>query len=128
MRRTRLSLYYLAGYLVPSGVLLFFAPAFTTNLLLSNQAYDEPPLRLAGLVLIALSVFIVQLIRHHVEVMYTTTLVVRAVLSLGLLYLLVSTGNPFFGVILVVVLIGVALTGASYLVDRREAMSAVAPA
>jgi uncharacterized protein YjeT (DUF2065 family) len=128
MRRTRLSLYYLAGYLVPSGVLLFFAPAFTTNLLLSNEAYDEPPLRLAGLVLIALSVFIVQLIRHHVEVMYTTTLVVRAVLSLGLLYLLVSTGNPFFGVILVVVLIGVALTGASYLVDRREAVSAATPA
>ena len=128
MRRTRLSLYYLAGYLVPSGVLLFFVPAFTTNLLLSNHAYDEPPLRLAGVVLIALSVFIVQLIRHHVEVMYTTTLVVRAVLSLGLLYLLVSTGNPFFGVILVVVLIGVALTGASYLVDRREAVSAATPA
>jgi hypothetical protein len=128
MRRTRLSLYYLAGYLVPSGVLLLVAPTFTTNLLLSNQAYDEPPLRLAGLVLIALSVFIVQLIRHHVEVMYTTTLVVRAVLSLGLLWLLVSTGNPFFGVILVVVLIGVALTGASYLVDRREAMASPAPA
>jgi uncharacterized protein YjeT (DUF2065 family) len=126
MRRTRLSLYYLAGYLVPSGVLLFFAPTFTTNLLLSNQTYDEPPLRLAGLVLIALSVFIIQLIRHHVEVMYTTTLVVRAILSLGLLWLLVSTGNPFFGVILVVVLIGVALTGASYLVDRREATSLVA--
>jgi hypothetical protein len=43
-------------------------------------------------------VFIVQLIRLRVEVMYTTTLIVRSILSLGLLWLAVSTGNPFFAV------------------------------
>jgi uncharacterized protein YjeT (DUF2065 family) len=122
MRRTHLSLYYLIGYVVPSGLLLFFAPTFTTQLLLSNQTYDEPALRLAGLVLLALGVFIIQLVRHHVEVMYTTTLVVRSMLSFGLLYLFVSTGNPFFGVVLATVLFGVALTGTSYLLDRRDAM------
>jgi uncharacterized protein YjeT (DUF2065 family) len=128
MRRTHLSLYYLAAYVVPSGVLLLVAPTFITGLLLSNVTYDEPPVRLAGLVLIALGVFIVQLIRHHVEVMYTTTLVVRSILSFGLLWLFLSTGNPFFAVILVVVLIGVALTGASYVLDRREALSSIAAA
>lgn len=121
MRRTYLSLYYLVGYLFPAGLLLFLIPTFATQLLLSNVTYDEPPLRLAGLVLIALGILILQIIRHRIEVLYTTTLVVRAVLSLGLLSLLVSTGNPFFGVVLVIVLIGVALTGASYLVDRRDA-------
>jgi len=88
--------------------------------------YDEPPLRLAGLVLIALGILIVQIIRHSVEALYTTTLAVRSALSLGLLALLISTGNPFFGVVLIVVLIGVALTGASYLVDRREASAQLA--
>jgi uncharacterized protein YjeT (DUF2065 family) len=126
MRRTHLSLYYLAGYVLPAGVLLVFVPTFATTLLLSNVTYDEPPLRLAGLVLIALGILIVKIIRHSVEALYTTTLAVRSVLSLGLLALLITTGNPFFGVVLIVVLIGVALTGASYLVDRREASAQLA--
>jgi uncharacterized protein YjeT (DUF2065 family) len=120
MRRTHLSLFYLAGYLVPAGLLLILVPTFATQLLLSNQTYDEPPLRLAGIVLLALGLIVVQIIRHDVEVLYPTTLGVRGMISLGLLYLLVSTGNPFFGVVLVVVLIGVALTGTSYLLDRRD--------
>ena len=124
MRRTHLSLYYLAGYILPAGLLLLTAPAFATKLLLSNHTYEDAPLRLAGLVLTALGMLIVQIIRHRVEVLYTTTLVVRTFLSLGLLWLLVTTGDPFFGVALVVVLIGIALTGASYLVDRREAARA----
>jgi len=128
MRRTHLSLYYLVGYLFPAGLLLFLVPTTPTTLLLSNQTYDEPPLRLAGLVLIALGILIAQIIRHDVEVLYLTTVGVRSVLSFGLLAMFIATGNPFFAVVLVVVLIGVALTGASYLVDRREdaAVSATA--
>ncbi len=122
LRRTHLSLYYLAGYVIPSGLLLFLAPTFTTQLLLSNQTYDEAALRLAGLALLALGVFVVQIIRHNVEELYTTTLVVRSMLSFGLLWLFVSTGNPFFAVVLAVVLIGVALTGTCYLLDRRDAL------
>ena len=118
MRRTHLSLYYLAGYVIPSGLLLLFAPTFATRLLQSNHTYEEAALRLAGLVLIALGILIVQIIRHHVD---TTTLVVRSILSFGLLALFVTTGDPFFAVVLLVVLIGVALTGTSYLLDRREA-------
>jgi uncharacterized protein YjeT (DUF2065 family) len=129
MRRTHLSLYYLVGYILPAGVLLLTVPDFATKLLQSNQTYDEPALRLAGLVLVALGLLVTQIVRLHIEALYTTTLAVRGVLSLGLLYLLVSTGNPFFGVVLVIVLIGVALTGASYLLDRRDASTrAAAPA
>jgi uncharacterized protein YjeT (DUF2065 family) len=128
LRRTHLSLYYLAGYVIPAGLLLFLAPTFATKLLLSNQTYDEAALRLAGLVLLALGVLIVQIIRHHVEVLYTTTLVVRSMLSVGLLSLFVSTGNPFFGVVLAVVLFGVLLTGTSYVLDRRDAATRTATA
>jgi uncharacterized protein YjeT (DUF2065 family) len=124
MHRTHLSLYYLAGYLVPAGALLLFVPDFATKLLLSNRDYDDAPFRLAGLVLLALGIVIVQIIRHRVEALYATTLAVRAVISAGLLWLFVRTGDPFFAVILVVVLIGVALTGTSYILDRRRATSA----
>ncbi len=128
MRRTHLSLYYLAGYVIPSGLLLLFVPTFATKLLQSNHTYEEAALRLAGLVLLALGILIVQIIRHHVEVLYTTTLVVRSVLSFGLLALFLTTGDPFFAVVLAVVLFGVALTGTSYYLDRREATTSAGPA
>ena len=124
MHRTHLSLYYLAGYLLPAGALLLFVPDFATKLLLSNRDYDDAPFRLAGLVLLALGIVIVQIIRHRVEALYATTLAVRAVISAGLLWLFVMTRDPFFAVILVVVLFGVALTGTSYILDRRRGTSA----
>ena len=41
MRRTNLSLYYLAGYLVPAGLFLLFIPEFATKPLLSNRTYGD---------------------------------------------------------------------------------------
>ena len=121
MRRTNLSLYYLAGYLIPAGLLLLFVPEFATKLLLSNRTYDYAPFHLAGVLLLVIGILIAQIIRHRLEQLYTTTLVARALISATLLWLFLSTGDPFFAVVLVIVLIGVALTGASYYLDRRAA-------
>jgi hypothetical protein len=118
--RTNLSLYYLAGYLLPAGALLLFVPEWATKLLLSNHTYDYAPFRLVGVLLFVIGILIVQIIRHRLEMLYTTTLLARALISATLLWLFIATGDPFFAVILVVVLIGVALTGASYLLDRRS--------
>lgn len=120
MHRTYWSLYYLAGYAIPSGLMLLLAPDLATRLLQSNVVYDEAPLRLAGLALLALGMFVVQMIRHRVEVLYSTTLAVRSVLSVALLALFVSTGNPFFAVVLAIVLVGFVLTGIAYTLDRRD--------
>jgi uncharacterized membrane protein YoaK (UPF0700 family) len=119
VRRTNLSLYYLAGYLVPAGLLLLFVPEWATKLLLSNRTYDYAPFHLVGVLLLVIGILIVQIIRHRLEALYPTTLLARALISATLLWLFLSTGDPFFAVILVVVLIGVALTGASYYLDRR---------
>jgi hypothetical protein len=119
LRRTNLSLYYLAGYLVPAGLLLIFVPEFATKLLLSNRTYDYAPFHLAGVLLLVIGILIVQIIRHRLEQLYTTTLVARALISATLLWLFLTTGDPFFAVVLVIVLIGVALTGASYYLDRQ---------
>jgi hypothetical protein len=120
VRRTNLSLFYLAGYLIPAGLLLLFVPEFATKLLLSNRTYDYAPFHLAGVLLLVIGILIVQIIRHRLAQLYTTTLVARTLISATLLWLFLSTGDPFFGVVLVIVLVGVALTGTSYLLDRRE--------
>src|SRR5258706_1751301 len=95
MRRTNLSLYYLAGYLVPAGLLLLLVPDFATKLLLSNRTYDDAPFRLAGTVLLALGILIVQIIRYNLEVLYTTTVAVRLLISASLLWLFTRTNDPF---------------------------------
>ena len=124
MNRTHLSLYYLAGYLLPAGTLLLLAPDFATKLLLSNRTYDDAPFRLAGVLLIGLGILVVQMIRYKLEVLYPTTVVIRLLISGTLIALYLRTSDPFFLVVLLVVVIGIALTATSYVLDRRTAVRA----
>jgi hypothetical protein len=123
LRRTHLSLYYLAGYLLFAGVLLIATGQFATRLLLSNAEYGDALPRLLGVVLLALGILIVQIIRHRLEVLYTTTLAVRALILAVLAGLYVYTRDPFFLVLIGIVGLGVVLTGGSYLLDRRKTQS-----
>jgi hypothetical protein len=119
MRRTHLSLYYLAGYLVVAGVALIATGQLAMRLLLSNGEYGDALPRLLGVVLLALGILIAQIIRHRLEVLYSTTLVVRGLILTVLAGLFVATRDPFFLVLIGIVGLGVLLTGASYLLDRR---------
>jgi uncharacterized protein YjeT (DUF2065 family) len=121
VNRTHLSLYYLAGYLIPAGTLLLLVPDFATKLLLSNRTYDDAPFRLAGVLLIGLGILVVQMIRHRLEVLYPTTIVIRLLISATLIWLYVRTSDPFFLVVLLVVVIGIGLTAASFVLDRKRA-------
>ena len=121
MRRTHLSLYYLAGYLLPAGALLLFVPEFATKLLLSNRDYDYAPFRLVGVLLIGLGIIIVQIIRYRLDVLYPTTVVVRLLISATLIGLYAETKDPFFLVVLAVVVVGIVLTATSFVLDRRSA-------
>ena len=120
MRRTYLSLYYLIGYLIPAGLALFVAPTFTLKLLLSNGSYGEVMPRLLGLVLLALGIVVVQIVRLQAERLYSATLFARSVILAGLLIIYPSSGDPLFLSLLLIVGLGFALTGVSYLLDRRE--------
>jgi uncharacterized protein YjeT (DUF2065 family) len=124
MKRTHLSLYYLAGYLLPAGTLLLLVPDVATKLLLSNRTYDDAPFRLAGVLLIGLGILVVQMIRHRLEVLYPTTIVVRLLISATLIWLFLRTNDPFFLVVLAVVVFGIGLTAMSYVLDRRRAVLA----
>jgi hypothetical protein len=118
MHRTRLSLFYLASYLTVAGLALLLVPSFALQLLLSNGDYGEVFPRLAGMLLLGLAVLITQIIRHRIEVLYPTTLIVRLFFLVVLAYLFLSSSDPFFLVVFGIVLLGVVFTGYSYLTER----------
>jgi uncharacterized protein YjeT (DUF2065 family) len=119
MRKTRLSLYYLAAYLLGAGIALIFAPSLALRLLFASGNYGDVMPRLLGVVLLALGIVIVQIIRHQLEVLYPTTLIVRVFIVAVLAGLLIYSRDPLFISLLVVVGLGMVLTSASYLSDRR---------
>ncbi len=124
MKKTRLSLVYVAGYLIFAGALLIAAPQTSLTLLQSSGHYGDVLPRLLGIVLLALGIVIAQIIRLRAEVLYGTTIVVRLGILVGLGALYAFSLDPLFLVLLGVVGFGVVLTGTSFLLDRRRAASA----
>ncbi len=120
MHRTRLSLFYLVGYLFPTGVMLTFAPDLTFKLLFATGSYGDVIPRLAGGLIFALGILVAQIIRYRIEALYSTTVAVRFVL-LGILgWLYTRTGDPFFLAVMGVVGVGVLLTGGALLLAMRQ--------
>jgi hypothetical protein len=130
MSKTRLSLFYLAGYIVPTGVLLIVAPQLVFKLLFSNHGaeYGDAIPRLAGGLALALGIIVVQIIRLKIDALYLTTVGVRVILVALLLWIYSFTRDPFFLAVTGVVGFGMALTGTSYLLDRKGGSSVAAKA
>jgi hypothetical protein len=120
MHRTNLSLVYVAAYLLGAGVALLLAPRLALQLLFSTGDYGEILPQLTGLLLLGLGILVVQIIRHRVAALYTTTLAVRLVFCVGFIVLYARSRDPLFLALLAVVGVGVLATGISYLLDRRE--------
>ncbi len=120
MPKTRLSLYYSATYLLFGGFGLLLTPRLTTQLLLSSENYDTIILRLVGVLLIGFGFMIVQFIRLRVTVLYPSTVLIRGVMSVCLIAFFLMTYNPFFLIILIIVMIGIVLTSLSLLADKKN--------
>ena len=65
---------------------------------------------------------VIQIVRHRIEVLYSTTVVARLGLLAVLTVLFVRSADPFFLVLFAVVGLGVLLTGASLYFDRRSSV------
>jgi hypothetical protein len=117
-------LFYLATYLLGAGIALIVTPSIALTLLFAKGHYGDVMPRLLGVVLLALGIVIVQIIRHRLEVLYTTTLLVRAAIMLVLAALLIYSGDPLFISLMLVVGLGMVLTGSSYLSERRTTTAA----
>ena len=100
--------------------MLLLIPDTATKLLLSNRTYDDAPFRLAGVLLIGLGILVIQIIRFRLQMLYPTTVAVRLLISATLIGLYLRTSDPFFLVVLTIVVIGIVLTASSLLLDRRR--------
>jgi hypothetical protein len=120
MNRTRLTLYYLSGYLLIGGLGLLLFPTETLRLLLSNGNYGDVMPRLAGMLMAGLGMSIFGIIRTRAEANYPGTLLVRAFFLPCIVALYVMTRDPFFLLLLGVVGFGFVLTGLSYWTDKAR--------
>jgi uncharacterized protein YjeT (DUF2065 family) len=124
MHRTRLSLYYLASYLLVGGVGFLAFPQLMLVLFLSNGSYPDVMVRLLGMFMLSLGLMVAQFIRLRAAEQYPGTLVVRTVILAVLVWLYVLYKDPMLLVLFAIVAIGYVLTGACFLLDRATAARA----
>ena len=119
MRWTRLTFFYVIGYLSLGGVGLLFAPEITLRLFGATTTYPPVLARFVGAFMVALAIVIAQIVRHRIEVLYPTTLLIRLVLIGTIVALYVESGDRLFLVLTAIVGLGMLLTTAGLLSDRR---------
>jgi uncharacterized protein YjeT (DUF2065 family) len=120
MKKTRGSLYYLASYLLTGGLGFLVLPNQMLSVFMSNGEYSDVMLRLVGLMLLSLGIFIVQLIRYKIEKLYPSTLLVRSIILTFLLAFYFVYKDPLFLVLFVIVGFGFVLTTTSFFLDRKK--------
>jgi uncharacterized membrane protein YoaK (UPF0700 family) len=127
LHRTRLSLFYLAGYLLGGGIAFLLAPHISLQIFQSTGEYEPVMVRFVGVLLLALGILIAQLIRRRAFELYPTTLLVRAVILAALAAFYVSTRDPIMIILFGIVAVGWVLTLTAYLTDRRQAAGTDGP-
>ena len=102
----RLTLSYLAGYLLAGGLGFLVAPDVALRLLLSNGAYGDIMPRVVGLFMLVLGGFILQFVRARDYRYYVYAVVARSFIVLVLTALYFQARDPLFLVLDAIVLIG----------------------
>ncbi len=120
MKKTRLSLFYLAGYLSVGGSGFLLFPKTTLMLFLSNGNYSDVMVRSMGVFLLSIAMIIIQIIRHRAAFLYPTTLIVRAFILTVFTLFYIFYRDPMFVILLAIVGLGFLLTLISYVLDRRH--------
>ncbi len=119
LTRTRISLFYLAGYLYTGGIGFLFAPGLSLELFLSNGSYSDAMVRMVGVLLLSLGILATQMIRLNLDALYPSTLMVRSLILATLVWLYFRSSDPLFLILTGIVGLGFVLTLSSYLADRR---------
>jgi len=123
--RMRLSLFYVASYLVTSGLGMTFAPDLTLRLLFSTGTYETTFVQMCGLFVIGLAVFVIETIRRRIHGLYPAIIGVRVVFCIGYVVLYLRTRDPFFLAVLGTVGFGLVLSTVCIALDRRDAAQAL---
>jgi hypothetical protein len=102
----RLTLIYLAAYLLIGGCGFLVAPALALRLLLSNGAYGDIMPRVVGLFMFVLGGVIVEFVRARDYRYYLYTIVARSFIVAVMTALYFKASDPLFLVLDAIVLIG----------------------
>ncbi len=121
LNKTKISLFYLATYLIVIGTGLLSAPRISLSVLQSNADYGDVFPRVAGMLMSGLGFTVAGLIRARAYELYPATLVIRVYFLICFIVFYSMNKDPLFMVLLGIVGIGFLLTLSSYILDRREA-------
>jgi uncharacterized protein YjeT (DUF2065 family) len=119
-RRIRVCIWYVAGYLVLSGLALLLAPRGALAAMLSNADYGDVMPRWVGMLSVAMGTLVGQIVRLRIAVLYPLSFFMPAAMLFGFLGMYLQSANPLFLVVAAVVGIGVLATGSSMLVARAS--------
>ena len=118
--RTRISLIFVASYLLLTGLGLLAAPRVTLELLGSSVDYGAIMPRWVGMFSLALATVIAQVLRHRLTVLYPLGFFMPGAMLFGFVGLFIQSGDKMFLAIAAVVSTGVATTGVSLWLDRNH--------
>jgi hypothetical protein len=102
----RLTLIYLAAYLLIGGCAFLVAPAFSLRILLSNGEYGDIMPRVVGLFMFVLGGVIVQFVNARDYRYYLYTIVARSFIVVVMTSFYFKARDPLFLVLDAIVLIG----------------------
>jgi hypothetical protein len=120
-KRIRLCIWYVAGYLILSGVALLLAPRGALAAMLSNTDYGNIMPRWVGMLSVAMGTLVGQIVRLRIAALYPLSFFMPAAMLVGFVGLYLQSENPLFLVVSAVVGIGVLATGMSMLLERTNA-------
>ncbi len=119
----RVTLSYLAGYLLFGGLGLAVMPEFALDLFQSNGDYGDTMPRLVGMFMIALSGLIAMFVYLKDYKYYPYSVFIRTFIVLFLFFLYARSDDPLFLVLNAIVLVG--LLPSAYTLARERTRTTV---
>ncbi|MDH3710330.1 MAG: hypothetical protein OER04_10605 [Cyclobacteriaceae bacterium] len=120
-RNTKISLGYVAGYLIMGGLLFLWVPQTALKIFQSSGQYDDIMIRVVGLMMLGLAIVVIQVIRLNlIQEFYPTTLMLRMFLTAGMIGLYFYSGDIMFLIISGIIVLGMIMTVYFYLRDERS--------
>jgi hypothetical protein len=123
MNLKRISLSYVAAYLMMGGLGLAIIPDLFLELFQSNKDYGNVMSRVVGMFMITLSGLIAAMLYFKDFKYYGFSIAVRTFIVLFLFLLFFMNGDPFFIVINVIVLLGLLPSYVIFMKDRMKGSS-----
>ncbi len=120
MRRTRGSLYYVAGYLYFGGAGFLLVPSVMLAVFFAEGIYSMTTLRLLGGAMLGLAILVSAIIEQAIVELYRQTLYARIPVLAALAYVYYDSLDRMWAILLGLVMAGWLATLMCYWLDRRE--------